>query len=110
VEQIVIGVRSKPVAGETAGVFELGCPQLVSRDHGANPSVQRFRQLGRLGLTTTCTSLAARAIIPAGFRACAAGSEEKVLAIVPDEIDAALLNKTVKKSDTSPTATESLTY
>jgi hypothetical protein len=29
---------------------------------------------------------------------------------VPHEIDAALLNKTVKKSDTSPTATESLTY
>jgi hypothetical protein len=40
VEQIVIGVRNKPVAGEPAGVFELGCPQLVSRDHGANPCVK----------------------------------------------------------------------
>jgi putative copper resistance protein D len=34
----------------------------------------------------------------------------QVLAIVPDEIDAALPHKIVKKSDTSPTVTEALTY
>jgi hypothetical protein len=53
---------------------------------------KKFRHLGRL-LNDDLHGTSGPSHHSGRGRACAAGSEEKVLAIVPDEIDAALLNK-----------------